>query len=317
MLPPVVSETGDGEAISRRLQNEMNPLNFPTQEAILRKLQNSTKGENAVNPDVAASLITAATGSHGVKCTLPRDISSYSMRNTPRAPQFTLPGQVWSISTKTRGPGGCSDGAASCTVIECSEDVTAFIGFTPTTSKFVWLQFESGSLSSGELACSDAAASSVSDVSNRQRNYLDFLLGDTSADMTAKSSQSGAGGQGASSDMGSSTIGRMYTVRSVMGNSIELYEDYSGPPVTEGNPLVQVRTDLSRCGKAVAMMPPSTMGETNDDLARLPRYIHAVDFPERGTAAGRLAAIAIHPTLPYVACGLGDGSVKILSAGLS
>jgi hypothetical protein len=233
----------------------------------------------------------------------------------PLSPHFTLPGQVWAVSCKTRGG---ADGVASSTVFECSEDITPYIGFTASKSKHIWLQFDFGFRARGGVQSSsvDGDAGDGDGDDERQRDYLGYLLGH-SAEATGSAEE---GDRGSSS---SDPTGAMYTVRSVMRNSIEVYEDYCGPAVKDGYPIVQIRTDLARCGTYTNNNSNSNSGSgsssSDGDVGGIsgrppqqhPRSTHGLLLEHH------IATLAAHPVMPYVACGLSDGTVEILSADMA
>lgn len=202
-------------------------------------------------------------------------------------PRFTVPGQVWSTSTRSSS----SDENDKYTVIECSEDISQYIGFAPSKSKYIWLQYESAYRSSTDFNNPELETDKPTD---HKLKYVQYLLGQTPAGKNAQ--------------------GYMYTVRSVMKNSIELYEEYDGPPVNNGYPVVQLRTDAIPKhynlveGTSSDQHQPGKLSRTYPQNSRsLPHSNHT----ERPTA------LAPHPCLPYVICGLANGSVRLLSSDIS
>lgn len=203
-----------------------------------------------------------------------------------RYPRLTLPGQVWSTSSRSRAG---SDGISTGAVIECSEDLTKFVGFHPPKSKYIWMQFEAGFRDSTQYGGSGAV---VVDGSDRHKHeYLDFLLGN--AEQIDRSEAC------------------MYTVRSVMKNTIELYEEYHGPPVVKGWPIVQLRTDSTIVG-GLGTVEGSERPSGEDDYVplRLPTSMFTVSA---GFADAQVAALTAHPCLPHVVCALTDGTVRLLA----
>lgn len=209
--------------------------------------------------------------------------------------RFTLPGQVWSISTKFRERSNGHEEAF--TVIEFSEDLTKYIGFTPSKSKYVWLQFQSGfDVSAGF----EGAGMSNNDISvHQQRNYFNYLvegeLSETNKDL----------GQGP-----------MYTVRSIMNNSIELYEDYLGPQVLEGYPLVQLRIGWPDHGGMVDLNPsPRNIDSITPvpQMHRFPQHCSRINVGDTTAPQTKLSSLVAHPRLPYVMCGFSNGDIRLIS----
>ena len=201
--------------------------------------------------------------------------NSYLHVQSSEYPQFTLPGQIWAISKKyAPGTGNVA------TVLECSEDVAHYIGFSGSKSKYVWLQVEKGSF--------------------RDPVEKDFVERDVCLQGQSSSEQ---GMVQCKKVLQCNIYGTRYTARSVRGNTIELCEEYCGPYVDKGYPLVQLRTNLGLKGDV-----PSD-NNTKDQLRDTKL--------ERVELDSDVCALEAHPNLLYTICGSHDGSVKIIAGDLS
>jgi hypothetical protein len=194
-------------------------------------------------------------------------------------------------------------------IIETTHDLSAYLGFASQhKSRYVWFETvptsnSKTSMASGDVMTNGSSPCTELDGEYREnqgsRQYLDFLLG-AKANISTK----------AFDDIYDK---EMHELRSVASDFIELKSEYFGPCVTNGFPIVYIRTDLvpSSDDNGAIRISSKVLASKNDIVTRLCDTGWSIPTPTM------CSAIAAHPgtttALPagLAVLGLADGGLRV------
>ena len=231
-------------------------------------------------------------------------------------PNITLPGHVWQIrkseindkanDTNTsresdKWPLLVADGkeqSHSSIIIETTEDLSSFLGFTAGKSKLLWLEVSSPAFITSDLGIVGG---------NVNQEDQSKVFSNDNRNISTSLSQLNGGLPMTESKPLLQAVPMI--VKSVTPHSIEVTGSYTGPPIEKGWPLVRFRS--------VGGVPLSTSATTAIGLAgptNTAKIIstNIVELP--AAVSGSVVVTHSHPAMPYALAGLSDGNVLLISA---